>query len=231
MERYSQRAYLPPPGATELILLRHGASAAAVRGEPFPLVEGQSDPPLAPEGVIQARLAAERLAQEPPAGIFITPLGRTAETAAPLARITGLEPVVVPDLREIHVGELEGGLFRISEEDGDELIKRLFTEERWEVIPGAESSEALGRRVCAGVEHVVATVGPDAAAVVVTHGGVIAELCRQATGSRPFAFLRADNASITRIVIAADGSWLLRSFNDSAHLGAAAGAPPSRPRP
>jgi len=231
MERYSQRPYLPPPGATELIVLRHGASATAVPGEPFPLVEGQSDPPLAPAGVLQARLAAERLAEERPAGVFITPLRRTAETAVPLAELTGHEPVVVPDLREIHVGELEGGLFRISVEDGDELIKRLLAEERWEVIPGAETSEALGRRVRAGAERVVAAVGPDAAAVVVTHGGVIAELCRQATGSRPFAFLRADNTSITRIVITADGSWLLRSFNDSAHLGVAAGDPPSHPRP
>jgi probable phosphoglycerate mutase len=55
-------------------------------------------------------------------------------------------------------------------------------------------------------------------AAAFVHGGVIAELCRQATGSRPFAFLHADNASITRLVALADGRRLLRSFNDTAHL-------------
>jgi probable phosphoglycerate mutase len=54
--------------------------------------------------------------------------------------------------------------------------------------------------------------------VAVVHGGVIGELCRQATASRPFAFVHADNASITRLVALADGRRLLRSFNDTAHL-------------
>ena len=74
-------------------------------------------------------------------------------------------------------------------------------------------------------------MGPGAAAVVMTHGGVIAELCRQATGSEPFAFLRVDNASITRIVVEAGGNWLLRSYNDTTHLEGAAAGPPSRRRP
>ena len=53
-ERYPQRAFAPPPDATEVVLVRHGASAAAVPGEPFPLVLGRGDPPLSPEGAAQA---------------------------------------------------------------------------------------------------------------------------------------------------------------------------------
>lgn len=78
----------------------------------------------------------------------------------------------------------------------------------------------------------VAAAGPDCSAVVVTHGGVIAELCRQATGSRAFAFINVDNASISRLVVLPDGVWLLRSYNDTTHLltrADAADAPPSRP--
>jgi hypothetical protein len=37
--------------------------------------------------------------------------------------------------------------------------------------------------------------------------------------SRPFAFIQVDNASITRLVRFANGHWLLRSFNETAHLG------------
>ena len=229
MPSYPQGLYVPPPDATELIVVRHGSSAAAVPGEPFELIEGQSNPPLSPDGEAQARALAERLAREPVTALYISTLDRTAQTAAPLAALTGLEPVVEPDLREVHVGELEGGRFRIAFAERDPVIVALLAEQRWEVIPGAESSAALAARVRGAVERIVAAVGPGAAAVVVSHGGVIGELCRQATGSDPFAFLRVDNASITRIVVEAGGRWLLRSYNDTTHLEGAAADPPSRP--
>lgn len=229
MPSYPQGPYVPPPDATELIVVRHGSSAAAVPGEPFELIEGQSNPPLSPDGEAQARALAERLAREPVAALFISTLDRTAQTAVPLAALTGLEPVVEPDLREVHVGELEGGRFRIAFAERDPLIARLLAEQRWEVIPGAESSAALAARVRGAAERIAAAVGPGAAAVVVTHGGVIGELCRQATGSDPFAFLHVDNASITRIVVEAGGTWRLRAYNDTTHLEGAAAGPPSRP--
>ena len=47
----------------------------------------------------------------------------------------------------------------------------------------------------------------------------LGEICRQATGSRAFAFVHADNGSLTRLIVLPDGGWLLRSFNDTAHLG------------
>ena len=157
---YPQGPFVPPPDATELILVRHGASADAVPGEPFELIEGQSNPPLSPDGETQARAVAERLAREPVAALFISTLDRTAQTAAPLAALTGLEPVVLPGLREVHVGELEGGRFRVAFAERDPVFTRLMAEQRWEVIPGAESSAALAARVRAAAEQVAATVGP-----------------------------------------------------------------------
>jgi probable phosphoglycerate mutase len=219
-ESYPQRSFTPPPDSTEIVLIRHGASAAAVPDEPFESLEGQADPPLAAEGEIQARAVAERLGGERFAGLFVTPLRRTAQTAAPLAALTGLEPVVVPDLREVGLGEWEGGQLRIRAARGDPLFYEMIAAERWDVIPGAEAAEAFGHRVRAGLESVVAAVGPGAVAAAVVHGGVIGELCRQATSSRPFAFVHSDNASITRIVVLPGGRRLLRSFNDTAHLTA-----------
>ena len=55
---FSQRPYVGPPGSTELLLVRHGASADAVEGEDFELVEGQGDPPLSDIGRRQAELVA-----------------------------------------------------------------------------------------------------------------------------------------------------------------------------
>ena len=53
--------------------------------------------------------------------------------------------------------------------------------------------------------------------VVVTHGGVIGEVLANATGARGFAFIGADNASISHIVVEED-RVTVRRFNDTTHL-------------
>ena len=191
-------------------------------GQRFPLLDGHGDPALAPEGEVQAALVAERLATEPLTGLFITPLKRTAQTAAPLAARLGLDPVVVPDLVEVSLGEFEGGEFRVRLSEGDPIALQAITEESWGVLSGAETMESLAQRVRAGIEAVVAAAGPDATVAAIVHGGVIGEVCRQATDSRPFAFVHNDNGSLTRLVVLPGGRWLLRSFNDTAHLASAA---------
>jgi probable phosphoglycerate mutase len=223
-QRYAQRAFALPVGATEIVFVRHGASADAVPGQPFPLSDGHGDPPLAPLGELQAAAVAERLAGEDVAGLFVTGLTRTVQTAAPLAERIGVVPGVVPELREVKLGSWEGGEFRIRVHDGDPVAIQAIAEQRWDVIPGAETMEELAARVRRGVSSIVERAGPDARAVAVVHGGIIGELCRQATESRPFAFIHSDNASITRIVVLPDGRWLLRSFNDIAHLASLNGA-------
>jgi len=189
----------------------------------FPLVDGRADPMLSDVGQVQASALAERLSGEPIKRLFVTPLRRTHQTAAPFAQAAGLELSVVPEFVEVHLGEWEGGEFRVRVEQGDPLVKRIFMEERWDVIPGAESLESLGRRVRAGVERVVEETGPDAVAVVVAHGGVIGEICRQATESRPFAFVHMDNGSVSRLVAHSNGRWMLRSFNETSHLAVRTG--------
>jgi 2,3-bisphosphoglycerate-dependent phosphoglycerate mutase len=217
-DRYPQRPFTPPPDATEVVLVRHGASQAAVAGEPFELIEGHADPPLSPEGEAQARAVCERLAADPPDELFVTPLRRTSQTAADLVRRTGLEQVVVPELREIRLGDWEGGELRVRAANGDPQFLAMVREERWDLIPGAEPMEDFGERVRAGLETVIERTGAGRVAAAFVHGGVIGELCRQATGSRAFAFIHADNCSITRLVAFADGRLLLRSFNDTSHL-------------
>jgi probable phosphoglycerate mutase len=217
---YPQRDYSRPPEATEIVLVRHGASQAAVDGQPFELLEGQADPPLSPEGALQARAVAEHLAAEALEALFVTPLCRTAQTAAPLAAATGLEPVVVPELREVHLGELDGGAFRIAVHTGDPRIAEVFEKQRWDVIDGAERMEDFAARTRAGIARIVARASPGASVAAVVHGGVIGELCRQASGSRAFAFTHADNGSLTRLMVFPDGRWWLRSFNETGHLPA-----------
>lgn len=215
---YPQRGFQTPPDAKEILLVRHGASAAAIPDQPFPSIDGYGDPPLAPEGEEQAAATADRLARDEIDAIFVSGLVRTVQTAAPLAQLVGIEPVAVPELREVRLGDWEGGELRIRMAQRDPLALRVLAEERWDVIPNAEPMEEFAERVRTGFASVLASVEPGRRAVAFLHGGVIGELCRQATLSRPFAFVHADNCSISRMVVFAQGWWLLRGFNDTAHL-------------
>lgn len=214
-----QRLFTLPAGATEVLLVRHGSTAGVDAGGAFPVNDdGDGDPPLSGDGQEQARLVGERLAHEPVARLFVTTLVRTHQTAARLVELTGIEPEVVADLREIHLGDWDAGEYRARIADRDPLIVRSFTEQRWDIIPGAEKDERFAERVRRGFDHVVAEAGPDTTVVAVVHGGVIAEMCRQATHSEPFAFLGADNTSVNRFVVFPDGRLRLRSYNDTGHL-------------
>ena len=213
---FSQRPYAAPPGATELLLIRHGASADSLEGETFELVEGQGDPPLSEVGRHQAERLALRLAPEPFDGLYVSTLRRTPQTAAPLVERTGLAPVVDADLREVFLGEWEGGLLRQKAVDGDPLFQRVIKEQRWDLVPGAESREVFGGRLRAAVERIAAT-HPGGRVLVFSHGAAIAELLAQASGAQPFAFLNVDNASISKLIVAPE-RWIVRGFNDTAHL-------------
>jgi probable phosphoglycerate mutase len=211
-----QFRFVRPPGATSLLLVRHGESAPARRDVPFSLVDGQGDPELAPIGREQAQRVADRLAAEPIAAIYVTTLRRTAETAAPLAGRLGITPAVEAGLREVHLGDWEGGLFRLRVAEGHPIAKRMITEERWDVIPGAEPAEQFAARVRSSLRR-LAGRHPDQTVAVFTHGGVIGQALAQAAASRPFAFSGADNGSISHLVVTAE-RWLVRTFNDVAHL-------------
>jgi 2,3-bisphosphoglycerate-dependent phosphoglycerate mutase len=218
-EVYRQYRFSLPPGATDLLIVRHGESAAARVDQPAPRADGHSDPPLAPEGVEQAGRLADRLAHEHIDAIYVTSLQRTAQTAAPLALRLGLEPAVEADLREVFLGEWEGVAFRKYVAEGHPTAVQMFLEKRWDVIPGAESNDVFAGRVRAGMERIIAR-HPGERVVVVVHGGVIGQMMSLASGAPAFSFIGADNASVTQIV-AMPQPWVIRRFNDTAHLDAA----------
>ena len=213
---HRQRRYEAPPRATELVLVRHGESEPAVEGRSFALTDGHGDPGLSPDGREQAERVAARLANERVDAIYVTSLRRTVETAAPLAARLGLDLVVERDLREVFLGDWEGGLFRQKVADQDPIAVRAFQEQRWELIPGAEPAAAFRARVRAAVERIHAA-HPDQRVAVFAHGGTIGEVLAQATGADPFAFIGSDNGSISHVVVL-DRTWVLRRYNDTAHL-------------
>jgi probable phosphoglycerate mutase len=213
---YRQARFTPPPGSTVFLLVRHGESAPARVGRPFPLVLGRGDPELAPDGRSQADRVCARLAGAQVDAIYVTPLRRTAQTAAPLAASTGRTPTVIEDLIEVGLGDWEGGLFRQMVAEGHPLTVRMREEERWDALPGGEPADEIATRVRRGIERIAAD-HPDQRVAVFTHGGVIGQVLAEAAKSRPFAFTGADNGSLSEVVVTPQ-RWIIRRYNDVSHL-------------
>lgn len=218
-----QRRFEPPEGSTAIYLVRHGATQAAHPDRPFETRDGHGDPPLAPEGIEQARRVGERLVTEhrvkPFSAVYVTTLRRTLQTAEPVLEATGLAHRIEADLREVHLGEYEGGLLRLKGAEGDPLVREVYSQERWDVIPGAESWDVFQSRCVRAIERITAAHRGERVLTVV-HGGVIGAVLAHVTQSRNFAFVGADNSSVSEIVHLPDpfDRWVLRRFNDVTHL-------------
>ncbi len=81
---------------TELLFIRHGETDWNRRQ----CFQGQIDVPLNGNGLAQAKRLGARLADDRHDALFSSDLGRAQQTAAPVAQAWGLQPVLVPGLRE-----------------------------------------------------------------------------------------------------------------------------------
>jgi probable phosphoglycerate mutase len=227
-DAFPQTRFAPPPGATDLLLVRHGESAPLPATPDFPVVDGHADPELSPVGRRQAELLADRLQTAGVDAIYTSNLRRTVDTAGPLAERLGIEPIIEAGLREVFLGEWEGGMFRKLEAERSPLTERVWRSGSWDLVPGAEPGDAFARRVRDAVERIRAA-NPGRRVLAVTHGGVIGQVIAAATSATALAFVRCDNASISHLVVHGD-LWVVRRFNDTAHLGptfSATAAPPT----
>ena len=146
-------------------LLRHGE-----RQQSRVLVGRMPGIGLSAQGRAEIAMVAERLAAEPIAAIYASPLQRTRETAEILAARLGLTVAFNDDLLELDFGEWTGATFdAIRAHPGFPAWSNHRSLAR---IPGGETMREVQRRVVeavfdAGAQH------PDATVVMVSHGDVI----------------------------------------------------------
>lgn len=89
---------------TRVLLIRHGATVLSAEDR----FAGATDVDLSEEGRRQARMLAERLADEKVGAVYASPMKRTRETASIVATPHGLELRIEDGLREIDHGRWEG---------------------------------------------------------------------------------------------------------------------------
>jgi len=217
MVTYPQTSFTAPPGSTRITLVRHGQTEPADLAKPFALKHGHGDPNLTELGERQAVAVGDRMKSESIDGLYVSSLIRTHQTAAPLASHLGQEPTEEHDLREVFLGDWEGGLFRHMLADEHPAALEFRSTYEWGSVPGAETNAELTTRTASALAR-IQDRHADEHIVCFVHGGVIAALCSHATGGQMVGFAGADNCSIHRLVLTED-RWFLRAFNDSTHLG------------
>lgn len=192
----------------ELVFVRHALPLAVE--EP----DGPADPPLAPLGREQARRVGEWLSGEELHGIITSPSARACQTAAPLAELLGLKPVVDPELAEFDAGATSYVPFEELRRRGDE---------RWEAIARGEfhtpdvDPVEFRRRIVARIEQIVAA-HPGQRVALFTNAGIINAYVGHILAQEPPLWFGPGYTSITRIGAARDGRRGVISLNETGHL-------------
>ena len=185
-------------------------------------IQGQLDPPLSDQGRRQAALLGRRLAGRAFAGFYTSDLKRASQTSALVGSALGMEPVPMPEIREIYLGEWEG----LRTED---IVTRFpqawatWSEEPdWDLVPGGEGSIAFEARVAAAMDSILDR-HRHGDVLVVTHGGLIQVALHRVVGrpSRGIFAFRIQNASVSVIELRG-GRLVVSGVNDVAHLESAA---------
>jgi probable phosphoglycerate mutase len=158
-----------------LLLVRHGESTWNAEGR----WQGQADPPLSPTGERQARAAAAALLGVELDAVRSSDLARAARTAAILAGPDG-SVRLEPRLRERDVGAWAG----LTRDELDASHPGWVTD-GWRPV-GWEDDRAVAARAFPALEGLAAALGAGAAALAVSHGGLIRAVEAQLGGaSRP----------------------------------------------
>jgi 2,3-bisphosphoglycerate-dependent phosphoglycerate mutase len=199
---------------TRITAIRHGETAWNVDTR----IQGQLDISLNDTGRWQAAQAGKALASESIDAIVSSDLSRAYETALAVAQPHGLTVQVDHGLREREFGDFQGKTF--AEIEAQQPEQALLWRKR---VPdfaphGGESLLVFRERVVQCLRRIVAQF-PSQHVVIVSHGGVMDVIYREATGldlQAPRSW-QLGNASINRVLW--NGEHLsLVGWSDTSHL-------------
>ena len=148
-----------------------------------------------------------------------SPLQRTVQTAEAVAAVTGVPVTADEGFRETDFGDWDGLTFaEVRERWPAEMTAWLADPQI--APPGGESFAEVSERVTAALARVLADRAGQRV-LIVSHVTPIKTLVAAALLAPPPALFRMhlDVAALCEIDWYADGPAVLRSFNDTAHLG------------
>jgi len=197
-----------------VLLIRHGETEWNLVNR----IQGSSDSPLTAKGQAQAKALADRLAAEAIDALHVSDLGRTRQTADPIAAALGLAPVLEPALRERNYGAWEGLTFAEARLEYPQEYERFSSHDPYSAAPRGESALQFQQRIVGALTRLAQDYRGKRVAVV-THGGPLGVMYRWAMAlglDAPRNYSIA-NASINRLSF--DGTyWRIERWGEVDHL-------------
>jgi probable phosphomutase (TIGR03848 family) len=181
------------------------------------------------KGQQQAQLIADSLKGAPIKAIYSSPMERTLETAAPLAKYLDLQVVPMPGLLETNCGEWQG-----------QSVKKLRRLKIWKSVqlqpslfhfPGGESIAECQHRMVQALETLRQQYSEQDVVACFSHADPIKQVVAYYLGLSldNFQRLSVDTASITVVFISDSGSRLFM-LNHNPSFNWDALKPPQKPR-
>ncbi|KAG2719860.1 hypothetical protein I3760_02G010800 [Carya illinoinensis] len=203
------------PTYAEIVVVRHGETEWNADGR----IQGHLDVELNDSGRQQASAVADRLSREGKISVvYSSDLKRALETAQIIASCCGeLEVIKEPNLRERHLGDLQGLVLREAAKLSPEAYQALSNHKTDQEIPGGgESLDQLYGRCTSSLER-IGRKHKGERVVVVTHGGVVRSLYKRAC---PNGRSRGKvlNTSVNILHLSDGDEWTIKSWGDVSHL-------------
>ncbi|KAK4488367.1 hypothetical protein RD792_004128 [Penstemon davidsonii] len=203
------------PNYVEIIAIRHGETEWNSDGR----IQGHLDVDLNDVGRQQAVAVAERLSREPKiSAVYSSDLKRAFETAEIIAKSCGVSEVTKdPDLRERHLGDLQGVVYREIAKIKPEAHRAFVSNRKDQEIPGGGESFNQVYERCTSALQRIAQKHKGERVVVVSHGGTIRALHRKAS-PHGRSVGKVLNTSVNVFHISDKDEWSIESWGDVSHL-------------
>ena len=207
---------------TRILLARHGQTSWNL-GAGQVRYRGQTDIPLDEVGHAQAHALAQRLADEPIAGIYTSPLQRAVQTAQPTAEQVGQPVIPHPGLLDMNLGEWQGLTHTEAARRYPEVYRRWLEAPHTVTLPGGENLATVLDRGKAAVTELIARHAGETM-LLVGHQVVnkvlvcwLLGLDNDGPPGRHYWRVTQDNACLN-IFVHADSVFRVVTLNDTCHL-------------
>ena len=195
----------------KIYLIRHGRQSSKLCNVDVDLCEA---------GWRQAALLGAHLLNARIDIVYSSDMIRARQTAEAANLYWKAEHIIVPELREICFGDLEGLSDEAIETFFGDFKRELATMKSDLPYPGGECFADVARRAMPALLDIASSGYQNAA--VITHGGVIRSILARILGmshAKARLFDNIENTSITELLYDEDKEqFLLRRFNDFSHL-------------
>jgi len=197
-----------------ILLVRHGETLDNIRG----VAQGWSDSALSDLGLQQVRRLAGRVRDLAPSALYCSNLPRAISSANELAAVTGLEPRVLEDLRELNCGDWEGSTFVDVQKQEPDFFQR-WSRDMDLAVPGGESFADLEIRMKRALDQIQKEQGEHRGTVAVVSHGLAIRVAATILLKVPLPTARSfaqDNAALNIFHWRMD-RYVLKVWNDTTH--------------